>query len=124
MESKIKFSCVGEGVLRGVILTLICLLVYTLACTFGQGVIKEGHFNIMFLIITLISVLYGAGVGAKKAGQNGWIIGMCVGIFYIIIIYIISLLAGRTFSFGLKDICRILLCVFAGTLSGMLGINL
>ena len=124
LKIKLKYSYIGQGVLRAIILTLLCLMGYTLINSVGNLDIKESTFSIIFIVITLVSVLYGAGYASRKAEENGWIIGMLVGICYIVLIYIVSMLAGRQVSFGLKDLCRVLLCVFAGTLSGMLGINL
>lgn len=121
---RLKYSCIGQGVLRAIILTLISLMAYTLLTSVGNLEIKESTFSVVFIAITLVSVLYGSGIASRKAEENGWLIGMLVGICYIILIYIVSMIAGRQVSFGLKDFFRILLCVLAGTLSGMLGINL
>ncbi|SHK04257.1 putative membrane protein, TIGR04086 family [Hathewaya proteolytica DSM 3090] len=124
MQLKVKISCVSQGFLRAVIFTIICLMAYTLIATFGKVAISDKTYGIIFMAITLVSVLLGAGYASRKAGENGWLIGMIVGFTYIVFIYVVSMVSMGKFSFSMSDLMRILLCVFAGTLSGMLGINI
>lgn len=121
MYKKVNLKCVGEGVLRGTVVTLILILIYTAITTVVED--SFGFKSAMFMIITCISVLYGAAYAAKKANKNGWINGLCVGLCYCAVIYIISIIAGREFVFSSRDALRVLAAVAVGTLSGMLGIN-
>ncbi|KYH36027.1 hypothetical protein CLTEP_04210 [Clostridium tepidiprofundi DSM 19306] len=122
MSKNIKFSCISEGVIRGIILTVIALLIYSaITMIFPDNVKVKAIF---LMIITCISVLYGAAFAAKKAGRKGWLTGMLVALLYCFVIYIVSVIAGRGFIIGTKDILRILIALMVGALSGMLGINL
>lgn len=122
MENKIKFSCVGVGVLRGTILTLILLVIYSGVTTLVPDNLKVK--SILFMVFTCVSVLYGAAYAAKKAQQKGWIIGILVAIVYCVLLYIVSIIAGRDAAITIKDVVRLVLAMAVGTLSGMLGINL
>lgn len=124
MRVRNKYSSIGLGVLRATILTIVFLIFYTLITSLSSKGMENSELGIGFLIITVISVLYGAAYAARSAGEKGWFVGMMVGLIYILLIYLVSIISGRESSLGLKDIFRILLCIFAGTLSGMLGINL
>lgn len=124
MRVRNKYSSIGLGVLRATILTIVFLIFYTLITSLSSKGMENSELGIGFLIITVISVLYGAAYAARNAGEKGWFVGMMVGLIYILLIYLVSIISGRESSLGLKDIFRILLCIFAGTLSGMLGINL
>lgn len=124
MRIRNKYSSIGLGVLRATILTIVLLIFYTLFTSLSSKGVENSELGIGFLVITVISVLYGAAYAAKSAGEKGWFVGMVVGLIYIILIYLVSIISGREASLGLKDVFRILLCVFAGTLSGMFGINL
>ncbi|CAM2782016.1 TIGR04086 family membrane protein [Hathewaya histolytica] len=124
MGNERRYASIGLGVLRSTTVTIVCLLLYTLITSLTSKNMETKSLGITFLIITLVSVLYGAAYAARKAKEKGWLVGMLVGLLYILLIYIISIIAGRDYALGMKDLCRVLLCVFAGTLSGMLGINL
>ncbi|WP_142412939.1 TIGR04086 family membrane protein [Hathewaya massiliensis] len=124
MRARNKYSSIGLGVLRATILTIVFLIFYTLITSLSSRGMENSELGIGFLFITVISVLYGAAYAARSAGEKGWFVGMMVGLIYILLIYLVSIISGRESSLELKDIFRILLCIFAGTLSGMLGINL
>lgn len=124
MRARNKYSSIGLGVLRATILTIVFLIFYTLITSLSSRGMENSELGIGFLVITVISVLYGAAYAARSAGEKGWFVGMMVGLIYILLIYLVSIISGRESSLELKDIFRILLCIFAGTLSGMLGINL
>lgn len=121
-NNKVSFKCVGRGVLRATIITLAAIILYSAITTLVDD--NESVKSMVFMIISCISVLYGAVYAAKKAGRNGWINGMMVGIIYCVVIYIISLLAGRETAFCLSDLVRLVFATAVGTLSGMIGINL
>jgi putative membrane protein (TIGR04086 family) len=122
MEKNIKFSCVGAGVLRSSILTLIAMLIYSGIITIIPDNMKVKA--VVIMIITCLSVLYGAAYAAKKAKRKGWITGVLVALFYCLLVYVISILSGRNAVLGLSDILRVCIALFVGALSGMLGINL
>lgn len=122
METKIKYSCVGAGVLRGSVFTLAALLIYSAAIMVVPENLKAK--SVIFMVITCFSVLYGAAYAAKKAGAKGWLIGLLVAAIYCVLIYVISLISGGSPVMGVVGIARIVIALFIGTLSGMLGINL
>ena len=112
----------GEGVLRGFMLTLVALLIYSVVLKFAT--LSDGISSMFILVLTLISILYGSIFSAKKISKKGWLVGASVGLLYIVIIYLVSLLAGREAALSLKDLIRVTLAVVVGGLSGMLGINI
>ena len=122
MSKNIKFSCIVEGVIRSIIITLIALLIYSAIIMVLPDNIKIKA--IFMMIITCISVLYGAAFAAKKAGRKGWLTGVLVALLYCLIIYIVSVISGRSFIIGTRDVLRIFIALVVGALSGMLGINL
>jgi len=122
MENKSNYIHVGEGVLRGFMLTLLALLIYSVVMKFAT--LSGGISSMFILVVTLISILYGSIFAARKINKKGWLVGASVGLLYIIIIYLVSLLAGGDASLALKDLLRVTLAVIVGGLSGMLGINI
>ncbi|GAA0124131.1 MULTISPECIES: TIGR04086 family membrane protein [Clostridium] len=122
MGKKIKYSCVGHGVLRAFILTMFALIVYSLLIS----VISVGPKvnSIFYIILTLISIIYGTICATIKAGSNGWLMGILVGLFYIVALFIVSILCGKEFAFGIKEITRVIMATLVGALSGMIAVNL
>lgn len=122
MYKKIDFSAIGIGVLRASILTVLCIVVYSLITsyfTFGNTVT-----SVFLVLVTMLSVVYGTIYATLKMGKNGWLVGLLVAAFYMIIIYIVSVVFGNDLAIGIKDLVRLILALIAGTLAGMLGVNL
>lgn len=120
-KSKIYVSAAG-GVLRALFITLVVILIFAFVST--KISFSEGITNMVILVTTLLSVMFGSIYSSRKSGKKGWLNGFLVGLFYIAIFYIVSLIDGSSGAFQLRDIIRIVLSIVVGTLSGMLGINI
>ena len=121
MEKK-DFVHIFEGVLRGFFLTLMLLIIYAIIVTYGN--VGDSFKNVSLLVISMISVLYACIYASKKIGKKGYLVGLLVSLFYMLIVYIISVITGGSPSIGAASLIRLALCLFVGMLSGMLGINL
>ena len=122
MENKIKYSCAAEGVFRAAILTLIVLVIYSIITTYLPVSMKAT--SVFYIVITLVSVLYGAVFAAKKAGEKGWLLGILVAATYMLVLYLVKVFGGGDAAIGMREIVRTVLALGIGALSGMLGINL
>ncbi|MEG1255461.1 TIGR04086 family membrane protein [Clostridium sp.] len=122
MYKKFNYSAIGFGVLRASILTIICVLVYSLVTSYFPA--SDAVTSVFLVVATLASVVYGSIYATLKMGNKGWLVGLLVGLFYMLILYIVSLCFGKDLSLGTKDIVRLILALAAGSLSGMLGVNL
>ncbi len=122
MEKKLKYSCAGEGVFRAAILTLIILVIYSIITTYLPASMKVT--SVFYIVITLLSVLYGSVFAAKKAGEKGWLMGLMVAVTYMLVLYLVKVCGGGSAAIGMREVIRTALALGIGTLSGMLGINL
>ncbi|MBZ9624226.1 TIGR04086 family membrane protein [Clostridium sp. FP2] len=122
MENKIKFSCAAEGVFRASILTLIVLVAYSIITSYLTASMKVT--SVFYIVITLVSVLYGSVYAAKKAGEKGWLMGIMVAAIYMIVLYLVKVVGGGSTSISMREVVRMALALGIGTLAGMLGINL
>jgi putative membrane protein (TIGR04086 family) len=122
MGTKIKYSCAAEGVFRAAILTLIVLVIYSIITTYVPASMKVT--SVFYIVITLVSVLYGSVFAAKKAAEKGWLMGMIVAATYMLVLYLVKVVGGGDAAIGTREIVRMVLALGIGTLSGMLGINL
>ncbi len=122
MGNKVKYSYAAEGVFRASILTLIVLVIYSVVTTYLPASLKVT--SVFYIVLTLISVLYGAVFAAKKAGEKGWLMGILVAAAYMLILYLVKVFGGGSTAIGMREITRTVLALGIGALSGMLGINL
>ncbi|GAA0747675.1 TIGR04086 family membrane protein [Clostridium oceanicum] len=110
------------GILRAVIFTVIMLLMFAVIMTFKN--VGEKISSMIYLLTTLLSIVYGTVYSSRKINKKGWAIGIIIALLYTVIIYIISLVSGNTLTFGVDRLLRIVLAIVVGMLSGMLGVNL
>jgi putative membrane protein (TIGR04086 family) len=122
LEQREFYTKVGRGVFRAALLTVILLMIFSIIASFTDLSVKTA--NVYILVVTCLSVVYGAIYAAKKNNKNGWLVGILVALIYMVILHIISGLFFGDFSFETKDFLRFLLAVLVGALSGMLGINI
>ncbi|MGV8980401.1 TIGR04086 family membrane protein [Clostridium sp.] len=122
MENKMKYSCAAEGVFRAAILTLILLVIYSVITNYIPASMKVT--SVCYIVMTLVSVLYGAIFAAKKAGEKGWLMGIIVAATYMVVLYLVKVVGGGSAAIGMREVIRTSLALGIGALSGMLGINL
>lgn len=122
MENNSDLIRIGEGVVRSFFITLALLLIYAVITSFVDTNAKFD--SIYKVVITALGVMYGAIYSARKINRRGWLIGLIVGLLYMIVIYLVSVISGRGLALSNFSILRIILALVVGTLSGMLGINI
>jgi putative membrane protein (TIGR04086 family) len=122
MYKKLKYACIGQGVLRASIVTMLSVLIYSLITSFTPSGPRVT--SAFIVVLTLVSVLYGTVFATLKSGNKGWLIGLLVAFFYMLILYIVSVLCGKGFGVDAGDLIRLLLALAVGSLSGMLAVNL
>lgn len=122
MRERNNVLSIGQGVIRSFFLTLILLIIYAAITYFTKP--NPQIDAIYFVVITALSVMYGAIYSVKQIQRKGWLIGLIVAILYMLIIYLVSAVNGRGFDISSLGVLRISLAIFVGTLAGMLGINL
>jgi putative membrane protein (TIGR04086 family) len=112
----------GKGAFRSTILTIILLVIFSIvmsAADIGSQVI-----SVYFLLVTCVSIIYGAIYSAKKNNRRGWLTGILVALLYMAILYIMKALIFGEPSIASKDLIRLSIAIAVGALSGMLGINI
>lgn len=119
---KTNFLPIGYGVLRSTIITVIFMIVYAIIMSFVD--IGEKTNAIFYLVTTVLSIMYGSIYAVRKINKKGWLTGLIVAMMYMLIIYVVSLIAGNSPNLEYRGIIRVLLALAVGALSGMLGINI
>jgi putative membrane protein (TIGR04086 family) len=122
MGEKSALIKVGNGVLRATIITVF--LLFLLAVVMTKVEVIPQVISVYFLVVTCVSIIYGAIYAARKNNRKGWMVGLLVAFLYMIVLYLISVIFFQDAAITSKDLIRLVIAVFVGILSGMLGINL
>ena len=60
--------------------------------------ISESMFSGLYVVITSLGLVFGTILAANLYGKNGWLVGLAVGVFFYIALYIIGVLLGAKFK--------------------------
>ncbi|WP_027634068.1 TIGR04086 family membrane protein [Clostridium hydrogeniformans] len=122
MEKKALMVNVSKGVLRGVILTTVCLVIYSIIMNFVD--ISPKTTSVVYMVITSLSILLGSVYSSKINGEKGWIVGLLVALIYMALLMIVTALVNGGLVFTTLILVQLILALLVGFFSGMLGINL
>lgn len=117
-------SPVIKGILVSFIFSLICVLLLSVFSLISENEFIDQHLQYIMVGISIISIFCGSVFATQKAGSKGLFIGMTVGIAYVCI----AVLIGK----GLHDeslsllvfLNKLLAGIAAGSLGGLVGVNL
>lgn len=122
MEESKLMAKVGNGVFRASIITILLLIIFAIIMSTTE--VGNQVISVYILVVTSISIVYGAIYAAKKNNRKGWLVGILVAALYMLVLYLISGIFFGDFSLNYKDFFRLILALLVGALSGMLGINI
>ena len=77
----------------------------------------------VIFVLSALSVLLGAYILARKITEKGLLNGLVLSIFYLAVIFAVTLAVNGKVSFESGNVLRIFGCLLAGMLGGVLGIN-
>lgn len=115
----------GAPVLQGLIyafaVAIVAVILAAMVVTWTS--LPEAKLPFVMYIVNLASVLTGAFVSARRAGERGWYFGGLTGLFYSISVTILGLLLVSA-SFTLHNLFQIALLAVIGSLGGVVGVNM
>jgi len=121
-----EWSNYFKSVSRGLIFSLMTTFLVTaiLSIIMNSFVLSDGVFNIIYVVISCLSLLVGTVVAVRNYGSKGWLIGLTVGFVFYIALYILGVIFGAEPTLRGYDLLKFTLCTLIGFLAGMLGVNL
>ncbi|AOR23068.1 TIGR04086 family membrane protein [Clostridium taeniosporum] len=123
MESNNNYlRSVCKGSIGAIILSFIGIIILSLFMKIIE--FTPNIFNMIYVIISLISLAIGAIIGAKTNQSKGWLVGLGIGMVYYIALFIISSYISGAVTFKIFDLAKFTISMAVGLLAGMLGINL
>lgn len=117
-----SFLSVLKNVSVTYIIMLIALLVFALIVTYTN--FPESFIPATVLVLTVVSVMLAGVLTAVGNRTKGWLCGAISGLIYMITLYCLSTLVFDYPGFGANVIAMLALGLFAGTLGGIVGINM
>ena len=116
-----NFKYILKGVIISIISTLIFLFIFSLILTYTN--VSEKLINPFIIVVTAISIFIGSTIGNAKIQKNGLANGACVGLIYILAIYLVSSILNGHFTLNIASIIMIVLSIVFGILGGIIAVN-
>jgi len=116
----------GTPILTGLIASFVAAFVSiaVTAIVIGWSSIPESSLPSITYVLNMVSVLIGALLSARQAGNKGWYYGGLTGVLYAVLITMLGLLMVTESAFRMNDLVQILLMGGVGAFGGMIGVNL
>lgn len=114
-------SRIVKGIGISLAITIISLIIFAIILTYtsvGENVIKP-----VTMLITAISILVGSSIENTKIKKNGLMNGAIIGLFYTLVIYIMSSILNWKFSINAQSIIMAIIGIVFGILGGIIGVN-
>ena len=121
-ENRSFVKSVLKGWIGAVLLTFMLMLILSLAMIKFE--LNDNIYSIIFTVITVVSLVIGAGLAARNNGERGWLTGGIVGLLFFVFIFVFSSVINGSFAFDITQIYKLIGCFGVGTIAGILGINL
>lgn len=121
MNEDAKFNIRGiiKAIIFSLILTAIFLFVLSIVCYFGN--VSDKVIALAVFCITMFSIFAGAFLISKNAVNNGFFHGGILGISYIIILILCSIITKGSIQMTPQLVTTIAGGLFAGLLGGIVG---
>ena len=111
-----------KGVILAIVVTLIMLTIYSVVLTYSS--IGESSMGPVITIVSAVSILIGSVITASKMKKNGLVNGALIGLIYILLIYILASITQTGFRLNIYSLIIIISSIMAGTLGGIIGVNI
>ena len=112
-----------KGVMTGFIITVILFVFYALLLTYTT--ITEKNMSVIVTVCMIMSVIVSGIISGKGINEKGWLWGMVTGLVYAALVIIIGVLTVEEgIEIGASSVSMLFMCVAAGGLGGMIGINI
>ena len=122
MEDNNYFKCILKGTVGTLLFSFIGIIILSFMMT--KLVFSKQIFNLIYVIISLVSLALGSIIAAKKKKSKGMLVGIGVAITYTVIIYILCALLDESIKFNSFELFRFISTLIVGGLGGVFGVNM
>ncbi len=115
---------VGRGVLASLIVSLVAIIFLAVVSLATESLFVENYLRYIMVGVTVASIFIGSAYAAQRAGGAGLLVGMAVGLVYVLISVGVGLeLTAEPVSL-LVLANKFFAGIAAGALGGLVGVNL
>lgn len=118
--NKKDFFEIFKGVLFAVIISLLTVMLFAVIVKFAN--LSAKAVRIVNIFLKIISIFFGTLL-AIKSGRQGLFKGSVIGLFFVLISYLIFSLINGSFAINPLTAFDIIFCLIAGLLSGIFTVN-
>ena len=122
MENNNYFKCILKGTIGTLLFNFIGIVILSSIMT--KLTLTKNIFNVIYLIISLVSLACGAMIAARKRKSKGFYVGFGVTIFYCVTVYLIYTIVNGGYTFTGFELFKIIVSFIVGGLGGVLGVNM
>jgi len=101
--------------------TIVLFLLFSLVLSYTN--LSEKFINPVIIVITIISIFLGSMIVGRNRTDKGMLFGGISSLIYIFLLYIISSIITKDFSFNSMSLIMIACSIFFGMIGGIIGIN-
>lgn len=116
------FKTYGKGLIRGYLLSLVLFLISAILFTYTN--LSEGIIPALISFVMILSVAFSAIYVSVNRKSKGWLHGAIIGLIYMLLIVLLSVVFIPDFSLDRAVYLRIIICTVTGLVGGMIGINI
>jgi len=121
-DKKKQFITLLSGVLIAYVITGAAFICCALALTYTN--FKESTVPMVVTITCVVSSAIAGFDTARSARGRGWLWGLIGGFAYAVIFVFLGKIMSESFSFDMRTLTLVALCIACGGLGGIIGINL
>jgi len=113
--------CLVKGVAMAFAITAIVFIAYGILLTYTG--VSEAKIPLVSLICTAIAAMVAGFDWAKSQGRRGLLWGLLAGLIYVVLLFLVTSLAGGGFMMGSTKATMALVAVAGGGVGGILGMS-
>lgn len=118
------FLLILKGAVVSVVISTFCIALLALLALISENSSIESYSQYILVAISLISIFLGSVWATKEIGSKGLIIGMSVGVVYVLISLVIGMELNQETLSILMVANKLGAGLAAGALGGLVGVNL
>lgn len=122
LTERLNLVTILKGIVLSYIITIPLFLIFSYILTYTD--FPEKLVSFVVIIVTIASIILAGTIATKRMKSKGWLNGGVVGFLYMFLLYLLSSIVAKNFSIDNRILSMGIIGVLAGSIGGIIGINL
>lgn len=118
------FLLILKGAIMSIVISIFCIAILALLALISENTSIESYSQYILVAVSLVSIFLGSVWATKEIGSKGLIIGMSIGVVYVLISLVIGMELNQETLSVLIVANKLGAGLAAGALGGLVGVNL